>query len=206
MAASSVGSLLKRLVAGKGAVEAAKQAVPGAAMNLGFGLLTGGPVEGAVYGAGDFLGNFLALRGAQKILPKGLRGKHIQIIDETGKRIPDYKPSLAEGAINLGASLGTNALISNVMAPRQPSVQADAQQFLAQQSQQIVPQIESQTAQNAQQMIQRSYVNKLPLSQLSLSPNTMYQMQGIEQTPFHYPGITLPPELLAQIKEMGEIG
>jgi hypothetical protein len=64
-----------------------------------------------------------------------------------------------------------------------------------------VPQVESQRAQNAQQMIQRSYVNKLPLSQLNLSPNTMYQMQGVEQTMSHYPGITLPPEIQKQIQE-----
>ena len=89
------------------------------------------------------------------------------------------------------------------MPPRVPSVQPDAQQFLAQQSQQIIPQVESQTAQNAQQMIQRSRVNNLPLGNLDVSPNTMYQTQGIQHTAFHYPGVTLPPELLAQLQEQG---
>lgn len=199
----TLGSILKRVVTGKAAAEAAKQAVPGAAANLGYGLLTGGPTEGLIYGAGDFLGNFLALRGAQKILPKKLQGKHLTYTDEAGKTVEKYDPSFAEGAVNLGASLGTNALISNAMMPREPSIQPDAQQFLAQQAQQVVPQVESQIGQNAQQLAQRSYVNELPQRQLNLSPNTMYQMQGIEHTAFHYPGVTLPPELLAQLKEQG---
>jgi hypothetical protein len=29
----------------------------------------------------------------------------------------------------------------------------------------------------------------------------MYQMQGVEQTMSHYPGITLPPEIQKQIQE-----
>lgn len=197
----TLGSILKRVVTGKTAAEAAKQAVPGAAANLGYGLLTGGPTEGLIYGTGDFLGNFLALRGAQKILPKKLQGKHLTYTDKAGKTVEKYDPSFAEGAVNLGASLGTNALISNAMMPREPSIQPDAQQFLAQQAQQLIPQVESQRAQNAQQMIQRSSINRLPLDQLSVSPNTMYQTQGIEQTMAHYPGITLPPEIQKQIQE-----
>lgn len=201
----TLGSILKRVVTGKAAAEAARQAVPGAAVNLGYGLLTGGPTEGLIYGAGDFLGNFLALRGAQKILPKSLKGKDLTYTDKAGKTITKYDPSFAEGAINLGASLGTNALISTAMMPREPLIQPDAQQFLAQQSQQIIPQVESQTAQNAQQMIQRSRVNNLPLGNLDVSPNTMYQTQGIKHTAFHYPGITMPPELLAQLQEQGVV-
>lgn len=199
----NLGSVLKRAVTGKAAAEAAKQAVPGAAVNLGYGLLTGGPTEGLIYGAGDFLGNFIALRGAQKILPKSLQGKYLTYTDEAGKNVKKYDPSFAEGAVNLGASLGTNALISTAMMPRESLIQSDAQQFLAQQSQQIIPQVESQTAQNAQQMIQRSRVNNLPLGSLDVAPNTMYQTQGIEHTAFHYPGLTLPPELLAQLQEQG---
>jgi len=52
-------------------------------------------------------------------------------------------------------------------------------------------------------MIQRSRVNSLPLGSLDVAPNTMYQTQGIEHTAFHYPGLTLPPELLAQLQEQG---
>lgn len=194
----SLGQLLRRAVTGPGSAAVAKQALPGAGLSAGVGLLTGGPVDALAYGAGDFLLNYPALRAARKYFP----GKE-QIIKDvaTGATTKSYSPSMAENIINVGASLGSGALVSNILTPRTPSVQPDAQQFLAQQAQQLVPQVESQRAQNAQQMIQRSYVNKLPLSQLNLSPNTMYQMQGVEQTMSHYPGITLPPEIQKQIQE-----
>ena len=194
----ALGQLLKRAVTGPGSAAVAKQALPGAALSAGVGLLTGGPVEALAYGAGDFLLNYPAIRLARKAFP----GKE-QIIKDvaTGAVTKSYAPSAVENIINVGASLGAGALTTNMLTPRAPAVETDAQQFLAQQVQQMVPQVESQRVQNAQQMIQRSYVNKLPLSQLSLSPNTMYQMQGIEQTPFHYQGITLPPEIQKQIQE-----
>ena len=113
--------------------------------------------------------------------------------------ISSSEPSIAENIINVGASLGSGALITNLLTPQQP----DAQQFLQQQMQQVVPQVESQAAQNAQQLAQKSYVNKLPLNQLNFAPNTMYQMQGIEHTAYHYPGVTLPPEVLEMLREQG---
>lgn len=181
-------------------VEAAKAALPGAGLNALAGLVTGGPVDALAYGLGDFALNYPALRGARRVFP----GKTVEVKDlDTGKITKDYRPSVGEGAVNLGASLGSNYLISSLMPPRVPSVQPDAQQFLAQQSQQIIPQVESQTAQNAQQMIQRSRVNNFSLGSLDVAPNTMYQTQGIEHTAFHYPGLTLPPELLAQLQEQG---
>jgi hypothetical protein len=45
-----------------------------------------------------------------------------------------------------------------------------------------------------QQTLQRQSINRL--QQQALAPGTQFQMQGIEQTAFHYPGITLPPEML----------
>ena len=186
----------------KNSVDAAKAALPGAGLNALAGLVTGGPVDALAYGLGDFALNYPAIRGARKVFP----GKTVEVRDAKTKKIidaEDYRPSAGETAVNFGASIGSNYLISSLMPPRVPSVQPDAQQFLAQQSQQIIPQVESQTAQNAQQMIQRSRVNNLPLGNLDVSPNTMYQTQGIEHTAFHYPGLTLPPELLAQLQEQG---
>ncbi len=190
--------LLRRAVTGPGSAAVAKQALPGAALSAGVGLLTGGPVDALAYGAGDFLFNYPALRAARKYFP----GKE-QIIKDvvTGATTKSYSPSMAENIINVGASLGSGALVSTVLTPQATSVQPDAQQFLAQQAQQLIPQVESQRAQNAQQMIQRSSINRLPLDRLSVSPNTMYQTQGIEQTMAHYPGITLPPEIQKQIQE-----
>lgn len=181
-------------------VEAAKAALPGAGLNALAGLVTGGPVDALAYGLGDFALNYPALRGARRVFP----GKEVEVKDlKTGKITKDYRPSTGETVVNFGASIGSNYAISSLMPPRVPSVQPDAQQFLAQQSQQVIPQVESQTAQNAQQMIQRSRVNNLPLGSLDVAPNTMYQTQGIEHTAFHYPGLTLPPELLAQLQEQG---
>lgn len=181
-------------------VAAAKAALPGAGLNALMGMVTDGPMGALAYGLGDFALNYPAIRGARRVFP----GREVEIKNlKTGEIAKDYQPSFGENAINFGASIGSNYAISSLMPPRAPSVQPDAQQFLAQQAQQVVPQVESQVAQNAQQLAQRSYVNELPQGQLNLSPNTMYQMQGIEHTAFHYPGVTLPPELLAQLKEQG---
>lgn len=194
----ALGQLLKRAVTGPGAAAVAKQAIPGAALSAGVGLLTGGPVEALAYGAGDFLLNYPALRAARKAFP----GKEQLIKDvATGAVTKSYSPSAVENIVNVGASLGAGALTTNLLTPRAPAVEADAQQFLAQQVQEIVPPSQSQANQTAQQLAQRSYVNRLPLNQLKFAPNTMYQMQGIEHTPFHYPGITLPPELQQQLQE-----
>jgi len=194
---------MKRLLeflTSKGSVDAAKAALPGAGLNALAGLVTGGPVDALAYGFGDFALNYPALRGARKVFP----GKKIEIRDAKTKEIinaDDYRPSAGETAVNFGASIGSNYLISSLMPPKVPSVQPDAQQFLVQQAQQVIPQVESQTAQNAQQMIQRSRVNNLPLSNIDVAPNTMYQTQGIEHAAFHYPGLTLPPELLSRLQK-----
>jgi hypothetical protein len=191
---------LLNFLSSKSSTAAAKAALPGAGLNALAGLVTGGPVDALAYGLGDFAVNYPVIRGARRIFP----GKKVEIKNlETGEITKDYQPSFGENAANLGASLGSNYLISSLMPPRVPAVQPDAQQFLAQQTQQVIPKIESQPVQNAQQMIQRSQVNQLPLSQSNVSPNTMYQMQGIEQTAFHYPGLTLPPELLEQLQQEG---
>lgn len=184
-----------------GSKGAAQSAAMGAGLSGAVGLLTGGPVDALAYGAGDFLINYPVLRATRKIFKSTPK----QILDKkTNKYVqaPD-EPHPIETFVNVGASLGASQLIGSMMPQRVESIQPDAQQFLAQQAQQVIPQVESQTAQNAQQMIQRSRVNNLPLGSLDVVPNTMYQTQGIEHTVFHYPGLTLPPELLAQLQEQG---
>jgi hypothetical protein len=172
----------------------AKAALPGAAINAGLGLVTGGPVEALAYGAGDFLVNYPALRATRKFFP-GTQ----QIVKDvaTGKTTTNYAPSAAEGVVNLAASFGSNALVNAALYPQQAATATDAQQFLAQQAQQVNQGLQPQSQQTAQQLAQRSYVNRIPLNQMSLSPNTMYQMSPS----FHYPGLTLPPEMRAELTD-----
>ena len=89
----ALGQLLKRAVTGPGSAAVAKQALPGAALSAGVGLLTGGPVEAIAYGAGDFLLNYPAIRAARKAFP----GKE-QIIKDvaTGAITKSYAPSAVE--------------------------------------------------------------------------------------------------------------
>jgi hypothetical protein len=195
---AGLGRLAQRAFTGPGAKETLKAALPGAGLNLALGTLTGGPVEGLAYAAGDLLVNYPALRAARKFSP----GKQQQIKDlATGKITQSYAPSMVENVTNIGASIGSGALVSNLLTPKQQQqTEAAAQEFLAQQAQQVNPALQSQPQQLDQQILQRSVVNQLPLNQQNLSPNTMYQMQGLEHTEFHYPGVTLPPELLEMIR------
>ena len=172
--------------------------LPGAGINLGLGLLSGDPVQGLMYGVGDLALNYPAMRLAHRISP----GQKVNITDpKTGNLIAKnrYEATGLETGVNFGASFGSNAIVSALM-PQQQQTQAAAQEFLAQQAQQVNPALQSQPQQLSQQIQQRSTVNQLPLNQQNLSPNTMYQMQGLEHTKFHYPGVTLPPELLEQLQ------
>jgi hypothetical protein len=194
---AGLGRLAQRAFTGPTSKEVLKAALPGAGLNLALGTLTGGPVEGLAYAAGDLLLNYPALRAARKFAP----GKQQQIKDlATGKLTQSYAPSMLENVTNIGASIGSGALVSSVLAPKQQQAETAAQQFLTQQAQQINPALQSQPQQLNQQILQRAVVNQLPLNQQNLSPNTMYQMQGLEHTEFHYPGVTLPPELLEMIR------
>ena len=69
----------------------------------------------------------------------------------------------------------------------------------------LLPQVQptdiSQEQQLYQQARQREQVNNL--QRQALAPGTQFQMQGLEHT-FHYPGMTLPPEVLAQLQATGE--
>lgn len=182
-----------------GSKGAAQSAAMGAGLSGAMGLITGGPVEGLAYAAGDFLINYPVLRATRKVF----HGTKKKVLDKkTGTYVdaPD-DPSWVENLVNVGASFGASHLIGSMLPQRVESIQPDAQQFLAQQKQQLIPSSQSQAIQNTQQLMQRVAVNDLALDQVNVSPNTMYQMQGIEQTAFHYPGLTIPPELLKQLQE-----
>lgn len=203
---AGLGQLLKNLSkAAPGAQtrgETLKAVLPMAGINFGLGMLSGNPVEALAYGAGDLLLNYPALRLAQRLSP----GQRVTKIDpKTGKKLASnvYEPSGLETAVNFGGSFGSNLLVGSLLQPKEQQVQ-QAQQFLAQQAQQVNPALQSQPAQISQQNLQRNLINQM-VSEQMLAPGTMYQLQGAEQTnkQSHYPGVTLPPDLLALIQEGG---
>jgi hypothetical protein len=199
--AAGLSGVLKRAFTGPASKDVLKAALPGAGLNLALGTLMGGPVEGLAYAVGDLALTYPALRAARKFAP-GVQQEVKNLA--TGKVTKSYAPSAVENITNVAASLGSGALVSAALTPKE-QMQTAAQQFLAQQAQQVNPALQSQPVQIAQQNVQRSAVNRQPLYQQLLSPNTMYQMQGVEQTAdnFQYPGLTIPPELLAQIQAGG---
>lgn len=198
--AAGIGNLLKRAFTGPAAKETLKSILPGAGLNLAMGTLIGGPAEGLAYAAGDVALNYPALRLARKLAP----GTQQQIKNlATGKTTTGYAPSMLENITNLGASVGSSFLVGSLLQPKEQQAQ-QAQQFLAQQAQQVNPALQAQPAQISQQNFQRELINEMVSNQL-LAPGTMYQLQGAEQTnkQSHYPGVTLPPDLLALIQEGG---
>jgi len=195
--AAGIGNLLKRAFTGPAAKETLKSILPGAGLNLAMGTLTGGLPEGLAFAAGDIALNYPALRLARKLAP----GTQQQITNlATGKTTTGYAPSMLENITNLGASVGSSFLVGSLLQPKEQQ----AQQFLAQQAQQVNPALQAQPAQISQQNFQRELINEMVSNQL-LAPGTMYQLQGAEQTnkQSHYPGVTLPPDLLALIQEGG---
>jgi hypothetical protein len=178
-----------RTLGGPASRQAAKAALPGAGINFAIGALTQGPVAGLAYGAGDFLLNYPVVAAARKYFPGTPGGKAV-ITDAAGKKtvreIP-YSPSTVENVANLGASFAS-----------MPLVDLATQGALYNNAQVVEPTNISQEQQLYQQTLQRQSINKL--QQQALAPGTQFQMQGIEQTAFHYPGITLPPEMLEMME------
>lgn len=172
---------LGKLLTSNVSKEAAKAALPGAGLNFAIGTLSGGPVAGAAYAAGDFLLNYPLVGLARKYFP-GTPGGAAVIKTKEGKTVTrdiPYTPSNVETGVNLVASLGSMPLVDYV-----------TQGALYQQEQQVQPTNQSQTQQIYQQATQRQYINNLHAQ--ALAPGTQFQ----------YPGITLPPETIELLQSM----
>ena len=162
------------------AQEAAKVALPGAGMNAGFGLLINGPKAAVGYGAGDFLLNYPVVALARRFAPGTT-----ETIVKNGVTSTRYAPSKIEQGVNFAASIAS--------APLTDYVTGGA--LLPQQLvQQTVPQPPNQQEQIQQQLLQRSVINRG--GNVPVSPGTMNQLD-----PFHYPGLTLPPEVLEMLQQ-----
>lgn len=187
------GSIAK-LIGSQTSRQAAKAAIPGAAMNLALGTLTGGPVAGAAYAAGDFLLNYPLVGLARKLAP-GTPAMEALVKNKKGELVPKnlpYQPSHLETGVNFAASLASMPLVDAVTKGSLYSQQGVVEPTNISQEQQIY-----------QQATQRQQINQLQAQ--ALSPGTQFQMQGIEQTlrdPNIALGLTLPPETLALLNEL----
>jgi hypothetical protein len=179
---------LGKLITSQTSRQAAKAALPGAALNFGVGTLTQGPIAGLAYAAGDFLLNYPVVGAARKMFP-GTPAGTATIVTKGGKTITKelpYMPSSVESGLNLGASLASMPLVDAVTGGALYNNQAAPEPTNMSQEQQIY-----------QQATQRQQINHL--QQQALSRGTQFQTQGLEHT-FHYPGVTLPPETLAMLQ------
>lgn len=198
MAARQAAAFLTRFLRGRTSGSVARQALPGAAINAAIGLVTGGPGAAIAYGAGDFLLNYPLMRTARRLRP----GTQEAVTNlATGEITKRFSPSALETGANITASIlspiVTDVVTGGAFIPKEAPTRADDQAAIIQQQQQsqLLPIEQAQEQQMFQQLMQRHNINKMGLGQMALSPGTMYQMQGIEQTAFHYPGVTLPPDL-----------
>lgn len=166
---------VQRALAG-GGKDLLGHAAPGAVMTGLFTTLsTGNPVAGLAVGTADLLGSAAIAKGIGKLSPK-LAGRYQTVIPKDGKPYQQYTPSLAQnigmGVGSVGAALAVEPLFAGGQIANLN--QQQLQQLIAE------PVVMDQTATSEQQLIQRQLLNKLQAQ--SLSPGTMFQMQGVEST------------------------
>lgn len=182
-AAKNTIQQLTKLLGSRTSRQAAVESLPGAGINAALGAVIGGPKAAVGYAAGDFLLNYPLVGLARKYAP----GTQATLKLPNGKTVQQYMPSRVEQGVNFAASLLsaplTDVITGGALLPQE----------------QVVPTNMSQEQQEYSQLVQRQQLNNLQTQ--ALSPGTMYQMQGIEHTAFHYPGVTLPPDVLRQLQE-----
>ena len=139
-------------------------------------LYTGNPLAGLAVGAADTLLSAGIAKQVGKISPK-LAGKYYDVRPQGSKKFTqEYRPSMDQNIAMVGTSIATPILLEPLFAAQQVS-NLSPEQLQALSSQPIEM---DQTATSEQQLIQRQLLNQ-QLAQ-SLSPGTMFQMQGLEST------------------------
>jgi hypothetical protein len=172
-----LGSRMGQAMMAPATKEVVKASVPGAVLGGGFTLMAGGGVPAALATGGLDIGlSTLAGRLAGKVTPEALS-------KVTGQRAANFiagaKPGelsmlqhMAMGGGSVAAAVATHPLYAGAQIANLSEQQL--QQLTAE------PIAMDQTATAEQQMMQRDLVNNLQAQ--SLSPGTMFQMQGIEST------------------------
>lgn len=172
-----LGSRMGQAMMAPATKEVAKASVPGAVLGGGFTMMAGGGIPAALAtGGADMALSTLAGRLAGKVTPEALS-------KVTGQRVGNFlagaKPGelstlqhIAMGGGSVAAAVATHPLYAGAQIANLS--EQELQQLIAE------PIVMDQTATAEQQLIQRDLINNLQAQ--SLSPGTMFQMQGIEST------------------------
>ena len=172
-----LGSRMGQAMMAPATKEAVRASVPGAVITTGLTGLSGGGLGTSLLTGGLDIGLSTAgARLAGRVTPEMLS-------KVTGKRAGNFlagaKPgemsvlqNLAMGTGSIGAAMATAPMLAGDQIASMS--QQQLQQLLAE------PVVMDQTATAEQQLIQRDLVNNLQAQ--SLSPGTMFQMQGVEST------------------------
>lgn len=172
-----LGSRMGQVMMAPATREAVRASVPGAVITTGLTGLAGGGLGTSLLTGGLDIGLSTAgARLAGKVTPDALS-------KITGKRAANFiagsKPgemsvlqNLAMGAGSIGATLATAPVLASAQVANLS--EQELQQLMAE------PVVMDQTATAEQQLLQRDLINQLQAQ--SLSPGTMFQMQGIEST------------------------
>ena len=172
--------ITKRILGSEGK-EILAQNIPGAITGGLFTLAAGGSIPEAVGTAALDMG--LSLGGARLAGKMGAPGVRQTVLRENVKngvktidRVKEFKPS---GMQQLAMGAGTVAA-PVIMASFAPATQLAMQDPALLQQLTAEPTVMDQTASLQQQLMQRQTVNDLQAQ--SLSPGTMFQLQGIESS------------------------
>jgi hypothetical protein len=157
--------------------EAVKASVPGTVITTGLTALSGGSLGTSLLTGGLDIGLSTAgARLAGKVTPEMLSKL-------TGKRAANFLAGSRPGEMSMLQNVAMGAGSVGAAVATVPMLAADSIAGLNQQQlQQLMaePVVMDQTATAEQQLIQRDLINNLQAQ--SLSPGTMFQMQGIEST------------------------
>jgi uncharacterized membrane protein len=172
-----LGSRIGQAMTGAATRQAAKESIPGAVLTAGFTALAGGGLGPSLLTGGLDIGLSTAgSRLAGKVTPAmlskitGKRMANVIAGAEPGKM--STLQHVAMGAGSVGAALATAPMIAGQQIANLS--QQDLQQLMSE------PVVMDQTLTAEQQLLQRDLINQLQAQ--SLSPGTMFQMQGIEST------------------------
>lgn len=172
-----LGSRMGQAMMAPATREAVKASVPGTVITTGLTALSGGGLGTSLLTGGLDIGLSTAgARLAGKVTPEMLSKL-------TGKRAANFLAGSKPGEMSMLQNVAMGAGSVGAAVATAPMLAADSIAGLNQQQlQQLMaePVAMDQTATAEQQLIQRDLINNLQTQ--SLSPGTMFQMQGIEST------------------------